>query len=58
MIRVLIICFTVKTVVDRKFMDDDKTRGKKTVGGYAKIQMRSHVSPVAVIMKMERKLSL
>ena len=33
MLRVMIIHFTVKTVVDSKFIDD-KTGGKNTVEGY------------------------
>ena len=34
MLRVMIIHFTVKTVVGSKFIGDDKTGGKNTVDGY------------------------
>lgn len=42
MLRVMIIHFTVKTVVDSKFIDD-KTGGKNMKKAIAIIQLRNHV---------------
>jgi len=54
----MIIHFTVKTVVGNKFKDVDKLEAKRRLEAIAVIQVRNHVAPIAVIMKMERNLGI
>lgn len=54
----MILHFILKTVVENKFKDVDKREAKRQLEAIAVIQVRSHVAPIRVIMKMERNLNI